>query len=242
MLLNEPKPLNLFLFPPIIGYGIGYRSLAAHLNNVSVYAFNYIQDQDKLVQYAQYITSIQDQGPYLLGGYSAGGNLAFEVAKELEKQGREVSALIILDSFPKDFLFSHGSFDENQTFQKVVTRAMSSMGLQFSQQDVIGTLNHFSGYYNGLINRGTLNAPIYSIYAEDREERECGIIAKETGEPYSRKFPGWEKYTSQICRNFPGIGTHATMFTPGCVERNAEIVEEILEGFPISLSNYSNNP
>ena len=32
-------------------------------------------------------------------GYSAGGGLAFEVAKQMEAQGHEVSDIIILDAF-----------------------------------------------------------------------------------------------------------------------------------------------
>jgi amino acid adenylation domain-containing protein len=48
-----------------------------------------------------YITamqSVQPQGPYFLGGHSYGGNVAFEMAQQLYKQGHEVAMLAIIDS------------------------------------------------------------------------------------------------------------------------------------------------
>ncbi len=228
MLLNDPKPGKVFLFPPIIGYGIGYRALAKHINNVSVYAFNYIEDEDKVKQYAAHIIAVQAKGPYVLGGYSAGGNLAFEVTLELENQGYDVSAIIMLDTFPKDFPFSYGITDEHPSFQNAVGEAMTSMGLAFLKEEVKEKSNHYSLYYNQLVNRGTVHAAIYSITAVDRQDREYKIIAKETGKPGSRQFPAWEKYTRSTCHRCRGFGTHVNMFTPGKVEKNAELMINIL--------------
>ena len=36
ILLNAPKPRCLFLFPPIVGCGIGYRAMAAVIDSVSI--------------------------------------------------------------------------------------------------------------------------------------------------------------------------------------------------------------
>ena len=41
------------------------------------------------------------RGPYILLGYSAGGNTAFETVKEMENRGLEVSDLIIVDAYQK---------------------------------------------------------------------------------------------------------------------------------------------
>jgi amino acid adenylation domain-containing protein/FkbH-like protein len=229
MLLNDAKLEKVFLFPPIIGYGIGYRALAKHIHNVSLYAFNYIGDGDKVEQYAGHIIAVQAKGPYVLGGYSAGGNLAFEVTRELENQGHDVSAIIMLDTFPKDFLFSYGVTGEHSSFQNLVGEAMASMGLAFLKEKVKEKSDHYSRYYNRLVNRGTVKAAIYSITAADREEREYKIIAKETGKPGSRQFPGWEKYTSGTCRVYQGFGTHADMFAPGKVKKNAKIVIDTVD-------------
>ena len=50
---------------------------------------------------AHYITEIrrkQPSGPYFIGGYSGGGVVAFEMAKQLVAQGERIGALIFIDS------------------------------------------------------------------------------------------------------------------------------------------------
>ncbi|MFC2146222.1 thioesterase domain-containing protein, partial [Acidobacteriota bacterium] len=44
-------------------------------------------------------TNYQPEGPYILLGWSAAGVLIFQVVRELEKRGREVSDIILIDSF-----------------------------------------------------------------------------------------------------------------------------------------------
>ena len=48
--------------------------------------------------YIQEIKKIQPIGPYLLGGYSFGGELAFEMSRQLHQQGEKVDKLILFDS------------------------------------------------------------------------------------------------------------------------------------------------
>ncbi|MCD2486648.1 thioesterase domain-containing protein, partial [Staphylococcus aureus] len=52
--------------------------------------------------YVNCMTDIQPGGPYVLLGYSAGGNLAFEVAQAMERKGLEVSDFIIVDAYLKE--------------------------------------------------------------------------------------------------------------------------------------------
>jgi amino acid adenylation domain-containing protein len=44
------------------------------------------------------LRTIQPQGPYLLGGHSFGGLVAFEMALQLQKQGEEVALLALMDT------------------------------------------------------------------------------------------------------------------------------------------------
>lgn len=59
-----------------------------------------INFKKKVKYYLKLIESIQPNGPYILVGYSYGGNMAFEMAVQLKKQNKEVASLIMLDSFP----------------------------------------------------------------------------------------------------------------------------------------------
>jgi amino acid adenylation domain-containing protein len=47
--------------------------------------------------YVGEILKLQPEGPYLLGGYSLGGVIAFEMAQQLHAQGRRVAFLAVLD-------------------------------------------------------------------------------------------------------------------------------------------------
>jgi amino acid adenylation domain-containing protein len=46
--------------------------------------------------YIANLRTVQETGPYCLGGYSAGGVLAFEMAQQLKAEGEKVHALVIL--------------------------------------------------------------------------------------------------------------------------------------------------
>ncbi len=48
--------------------------------------------------YVEAIRQVQPHGPYMLGGHSSGGNIAFEMAQQLRAQGEEVKLVVMLDS------------------------------------------------------------------------------------------------------------------------------------------------
>ena len=53
--------------------------------------------EDIAEHHIQAIQKIQPQGPYLLGGHSFGGKVAFEMAQQLRAKGHEVSFLALMD-------------------------------------------------------------------------------------------------------------------------------------------------
>src|SRR5262249_49186072 len=53
---------------------------------------------DLAVSYIDALRTIQPAGPYCLGGYSAGGLVAFEMAQQLWQQGQRVCLLALLDT------------------------------------------------------------------------------------------------------------------------------------------------
>ena len=67
-----------------------------------------IEDMAKL--YVKEIQRVQPHGPYYLGGYCMGGNVAYEMAQRLKAQGEEVALLALFDtmnwcSIPADNLY-----------------------------------------------------------------------------------------------------------------------------------------
>jgi amino acid adenylation domain-containing protein len=58
-----------------------------------------LEDLFQMAQlYVEAIRKVQPRGPYLLGGWSSGGVIAFEMARQLEAAGETVQHLITLDS------------------------------------------------------------------------------------------------------------------------------------------------
>ncbi len=51
--------------------------------------------------YLQEIRRAQPEGPYRIGGWSLGGLIAFEMARQLQERGEEVALLAILDGAPE---------------------------------------------------------------------------------------------------------------------------------------------
>ena len=62
--------------------------------------------------YLQTIQSIQNNGHYLIGGYSFGANVAFEIARQLEQQGKNLT-LFIIDGWAR---YSEQLRDRNKSF------------------------------------------------------------------------------------------------------------------------------
>ena len=58
----------------------------------------YSSVEEMASHYIAEIRSVQSSGPYFLGGASFGGNVAFEIAQQLIKQGDEVAFLALFDS------------------------------------------------------------------------------------------------------------------------------------------------
>lgn len=94
----------------------GYANLARHLGpDQPVYAFHSraLAGMDEFptidamaAQYATELQNFQPHGPYALGGYSFGGNVAYAMACRLEQQGETVALLALINSRPP-----HSSYD-----------------------------------------------------------------------------------------------------------------------------------
>jgi thioesterase domain-containing protein len=110
---GSPERLPLFLAHPIGGTVLGYRYIARHLGpEQPIYG---IQDpyleveggeaiklslEEMAAEYVRAIRELRPHGPYLLGGWSFGGLLAFEMARQILESHEEVLLLAIFDSAP----------------------------------------------------------------------------------------------------------------------------------------------
>ena len=99
---------RIFLFPDGSGSGLAYGKLPLIHPDVCLIAMNspfladakrYTCSIEQCVQlWVDELRRMQPQGPYVLGGWSAGGFYAFEMAKTLLAADEEVENLILIDS------------------------------------------------------------------------------------------------------------------------------------------------
>jgi naphtho-gamma-pyrone polyketide synthase len=99
----------LFLFPDGCGAATSYLGLPKIKDSLAVVGFNspYMKNPTAMHERTleevvnSYVTALQTRqphGPYWLGGWSAGGILAYAVAQQLMAAGEEVSKLVLIDS------------------------------------------------------------------------------------------------------------------------------------------------
>jgi thioesterase domain-containing protein len=108
-LKSEGEQSPLFMIHPPGGFVVCYRELAKHISpdrpligirSRGLYGTEKLPDslEAMAAEYVQAIRSRQTHGPYVLGGWSLGGIVAFEVAQQLTEQGESVESLFLLDS------------------------------------------------------------------------------------------------------------------------------------------------
>lgn len=79
--------------------------------------------EEMVTHYMKCIRITQGTGPYVIGGYSFGGVIAYEMAQRFRQQGEEVSKLIIFDTFPPDpeaNAVFYSNSDPNNAFFKLM--------------------------------------------------------------------------------------------------------------------------
>ncbi|WP_298776655.1 condensation domain-containing protein, partial [uncultured Shewanella sp.] len=113
---RESKDSPIFFLPPVGGGGEGYlNNLVPMLNDRKLVLFNnffYYLSTAKGIQsierlsiealaslYILQIKRIQPVGPYQLIGWSFGGVLAFEIARQLIGDSNEVSRIVLIDAY-----------------------------------------------------------------------------------------------------------------------------------------------
>jgi thioesterase domain-containing protein/aryl carrier-like protein len=107
---NGSRP-PFFCVHPAGGNVLCYLELARHLDaDQPFYAFQaqgldeerapYTDVETMATRYVEELLDVQPDGPYLIGGYSMGGVVAFEMAQQLSARGKTVSLLALFDSKP----------------------------------------------------------------------------------------------------------------------------------------------
>jgi amino acid adenylation domain-containing protein len=100
----------VFLVHAIGGNVLTYKHLHSHLGpDQPIYGLQAVALKDGRMasttieevarSYVAALRSVQPRGPYFLGGFSAGGMVAYEMAQQLVRVGQDVATVLLLDSY-----------------------------------------------------------------------------------------------------------------------------------------------
>ncbi|MER5642524.1 amino acid adenylation domain-containing protein [Kitasatospora sp. NPDC002227] len=214
-----PQESTVCCFPPAGGHGLVYRQLAPHLAGRRIAAFNYLTGDDKVARYADLVEELHPQGPCALLGYSLGGNLAFEVAKELEGRGREVGAVVVLDSYRTAEAHPLGEEHLTAFERELHDHLRRHTGSAIVARESVEQAREYLEFSSRTPNLGTVAAPVTVVCDQD------GLAFHSSREPGS-----WHGVSTAGTVVHRGHGRHAEMLDGEFAARNAELALAGLSG------------
>jgi phthiocerol/phenolphthiocerol synthesis type-I polyketide synthase E len=143
----------LFLVHPIGGGVYIYRDLARSLGtDQAVYGLQargfdgksepLTRVEDMAAHYIDALRTVQPTGPYLLGGSSFGGVLAFEMAQQLRKRGQEIALLALIDTAaPKQLLAQIA--EDHEILALAIGADAAQLSEQLQQHDLDERLRYY---------------------------------------------------------------------------------------------------
>lgn len=157
--------------------------------------------------YLALVRSIRPHGPYLLGGFSVGGMIAYEVACRLRAQGEVVSLLALLDCAPPGRGLRHVA---RLTWRRL--RQLRAHGMKY--------ISHASNVFRQEIAQRSvpgqrrINAYARAIRAYKPQPYEAPVLLVQTDhDPHAQPGYGWESLAPQLVyERVPG--GHMTLLDP----------------------------
>lgn len=216
---------HLFSFPPAGGYSIVYQALAEAMPETTLVSFNYLTEEDKLQRYCEHILRLQPQGPYHLFGYSLGGNLAFEVAVELERRGHRVERVVIMDSYR--------ILDDLEITEQILNDFREELRGHFEkhtgsrqvQDHTMMQANNYIDFVYQQKNLQQIDAAVdFIVEANDRD-------------PYrENKLTSWEGGSGSAVLLHLGVSLHEDMLLGDNAVTHGQMISDILQRRPAAAS------
>lgn len=233
---DAPK---LFAFPPVTGDAIGFSQFSSYFKHYSFYSFNFIESNKLIKDYADLVIATEPNGPYRLLGYSAGGNLAYHVAYELEQRNKKVLDIIMIDSarlmeslsFPKHIVQETiDQFIRHESMQAYLHNAV----LRDKSARIIRRYYH---YIAKTLDTHRVNANIHVLTGEDEEDfyysDNAEIKPLLTQKPGSKKrtimsVSDWKSATCHEFKRYKAKGNHNQLLIEPFLQKNAAIIQKII--------------
>ncbi|MEV0355065.1 beta-ketoacyl synthase N-terminal-like domain-containing protein [Nocardia sp. NPDC050697] len=234
LVLGAGEP-QIYLYPPAGGTNFGYAALQRAAPRLTLAAFRAVRGAHTVEEIAAAcVRTLRARGAVtpelVLGGYSFGGNVAFEMARQLEGDGMPPARLVLIDSFPPQAFGAEPV--QPEALSREVGAIARTAAAELPGADPAGLLAAFESLW--LANTSALRAyrpaapvsvPITVLRAEIPlpawRARAVGI------DPAAGT--DWSRWTRAAVQTVDTPGDHYTVFTePPCRAAAAELLERAL--------------
>jgi amino acid adenylation domain-containing protein len=207
--------------------------------------------------YVAEMQMVDPTGPYIIGGYSFGGQVAFEMALQLERKGFEVSQLIILDSerpnrdldrttrpeITYELLFPAIIFNLQEFYPMKVDFSISEIENKPKEEqlDILIEKLKGAGYeFSKMQLRGFINVFSKNLTISYTPEPAASIAApilifktmpdQESSAVVEKieDHTGWNKFTSHGITSYRIGGSHTSFLKVPIVKNLAEVLKRYL--------------
>ena len=225
---GSPDAPAVFALPPGTGDVLGYIPLAPLLAPVRLYAFNFIEAESRLGDYADLIVQTDPDGPHRLLGYSSGGNLAIHLAAELERRGRRVSDIVMIDSARNVAPYPYVEDDVMKVADAYLNHETIRpyLATPVLRDKVIRKIVAAYRLLSRTVDDVVVDANIHVVLEADatKEWSHDGTVIA--------SVPAWRQATRGQLHIHQGAGSHNEMLFEPALQQNAEIVRRALSPKP----------
>jgi len=218
ILLNQEHEKMIFFLPPGIGYSFAYMEYAKYFEDHTVCGLNFIESPEPAKSMAEILINLQREGAFYLFGHSAGGNMAYDLAIELQKRGREVGGIILLDSYRQLELIDWSADEYLNDAILYIEQNHAEFLDEEIKEAALSKIVAYRRYLNARAEDKFLNCPVYQIEASDEITNFNQNISRSA----------WIELTSQF-EVFVGYGGHMDMLKQPNLEGNALLTRNLLD-------------
>ncbi len=231
----------LFCVHPLGGLAWSYAALVPHVDaGRPVYGLQargigephrQPADIEEMVRdYLDQIRTVQPHGPYLLLGWSLGGNVAHAMAVELQRSGERVALLAVLDSCPSDVMPPADPAERRRTVREQMARmrAASANGRPAGQLCDLTDATVEAMAEASVVNGAILRDFTPGVFTGDV----LHFTATEERPALHPTHHSWQRYVHGRIADHEIPCTHAGMLSPSPVTHIGPILTTALRHLP----------
>ena len=217
---NPEGHITWILFPPAAGLGYAYADLAEQLPHVRMVCLHFPESGDPAIQWQERISRECENRAVWLGGYSIGGNLAYEMATQWADRF-PLTGIILIDGYGRaepEPANSRKLIEDRGKMLSQLDQALREWGLEADaetiKERVATTIVQYQKYMADKTDSTPVNLPIYLLKSSEQQDTPA------------RNRQHWESL-GQSFQVIQAVGTHVQMLSGEYAKTNASLLEAI---------------